>query len=211
MTTADRRPRGRGHELRDDLLDAASRLLVDLEDVDQLTMRAVATAAGVTPPSVYRHFADRAELVRALLGRGFAQFGRGQAESVAGIDDPVERLRSSARAYVRFGVGHPATYRLLFATRHTGRPVAPAGLHPGQAALDGLHGFVAACLPPEQQEHASLYATELWSSLHGYLELRAGKPDLPWPEPDDLVRVAIAPILATMRIDGGASRTDQRR
>lgn len=194
--TPERRPRGRGHELRDDLLDAAARLLSRVEDVDQLTMRAVAAEAGVTTPSLYRHFEDRAALVRALLGRGFQAFGRGQATSVVGLEDPVARLRASARAYVAFGVDHPATYRLLFATRHTGRPVAPAGMHPGQAALDGLRGFVAACLTPAEQEHAATYAAELWSSLHGYLELRAGKPDLAWPEPDDLVEVAIRPVLS---------------
>jgi AcrR family transcriptional regulator len=195
MAAPERRPRGRGHELRDDLLDAAFRLLAGLEDVEQLTMRAVAAEAGVTPPSLYRHFTDRAALVRALLGRGFAAFGRGQAESVTGIDDPTERLRASARAYVRFGIEHPATYRLLFATRHTGRPVAAAGLHPGQAALDGLHGFVSACLGPDAQEHATALAAGMWSTLHGYLELRAGKPDLPWPDPDDLVEMALAPVL----------------
>jgi AcrR family transcriptional regulator len=195
----ERRPRGRGHELRDDILDAAFRTLAGLEDVDQLTMRAVATEAGVTTPSLYRHFEDRAALVRALLGRGFAAFGRGQAMSVADLTDPVERLRSSARAYVRFGVEHPATYRLLFSTRHTGRSIAPAGLHPGQAALDGLHGFVAPCLPPDEQERAAAWAAELWSSLHGYLELRAGKPDLSWPEPEELVEIAIRAVVATAR------------
>ncbi len=63
MTTTRRR-RGTGHELREVVIRVATDLLAELGDVDALTMRAVATAAGVTPPSVYRHFPDKHTLVR---------------------------------------------------------------------------------------------------------------------------------------------------
>jgi len=58
MTTTRRR-RGTGHELREVVIAVATDLLAELGDVEALTMRAVATAAGVTPPSVYRHFPDK--------------------------------------------------------------------------------------------------------------------------------------------------------
>jgi AcrR family transcriptional regulator len=73
-TAGRRRRRGSGHELREVVLRAATNLLAQLGDVDALTMRAVATASGVTPPSVYRHFPDKSALVQAVIAERFAQF-----------------------------------------------------------------------------------------------------------------------------------------
>ena len=55
--------RGEGHRLREELVAAASDLLGELGDPNQLSMRAVAAAAGVTPPSIYLHFADKTALL----------------------------------------------------------------------------------------------------------------------------------------------------
>ena len=54
-----RNQRGQGARLREELIEAASDLLADQGNPDQVSIRAVATAAGVTPPSIYLHFADR--------------------------------------------------------------------------------------------------------------------------------------------------------
>lgn len=74
--THARRRRGTGHELRDVVIKAATDLLALDGDVDALTMRAVATAAGVTPPSVYRHFPDKQTLVRTVITERFDEFTR---------------------------------------------------------------------------------------------------------------------------------------
>src|SRR3978361_1444081 len=49
--------RGHGDELRDEVLSAVNRLLDDWGSDEKLTMRAVAHAVGVTPGSIYLHFA----------------------------------------------------------------------------------------------------------------------------------------------------------
>ena len=69
-----RRPRararkGEGHRLRRELLDAARDLLAQSGDVNQLSVRAVAAACGVTAPSLYRHFADKEAIVQGLIDR----------------------------------------------------------------------------------------------------------------------------------------------
>ncbi|WP_405812725.1 TetR/AcrR family transcriptional regulator [Streptomyces sp. NBC_01390] len=69
MTTSlDRAAKEQGGLLRDQLLDIAGRTLED-GDADALTIRAVATSADVTPPSVYLHFASKQELVHATCLR----------------------------------------------------------------------------------------------------------------------------------------------
>jgi AcrR family transcriptional regulator len=46
-------------------------LLVESGDVGSLSIRAIADRVGVTPPSIYLHFADKTELVFAVCEEHF--------------------------------------------------------------------------------------------------------------------------------------------
>ena len=195
-----RRRRGTGHELRDVVARAATDLLAQLGDVDALTMRAVATASGVTPPSVYRHFPDKEALVHHIIAERFAAFtGRLRDASASASPEPWARLEAIVRAYVRFGADHPGHYRVLFSATNAG----PAGIgldpgteHPGAASFRMLVEAVGACLRAPRRDAALVLATELWASLHGMVDLRITKPEMPWPDPDDLVDAALAAVRA---------------
>lgn len=198
--TANRRRRGTGHELRDLVIRVATDLLAEVGDVDALTMRAVAAAAGVTPPSVYRHFPDKQALVRAVITQRFDEFtSMLRAAAASAGDQPMARLEAMTRAYVRSGLAQPGHYRVLFSAVNAG----PAGLglygeteHPGAASYRALIGAVAACLPARRRAAALPLATELWASLHGIVDLRITKPELPWPDPDLLADAALAAVRA---------------
>lgn len=196
----ERRRRGTGHELRDVVVRAATELLAQLGDVDALTMRAVATASGVTPPSVYRHFPDKEALVRQVIAERFDAFtGRLRDASASAGPEPWACLDAITHAYVRFGADHPGHYRVLFSATNAG----PAGIglgpgteHPGAAAFRMLVEAVGACLRAPSQAAALVLATELWASLHGMVDLRITKPEMPWPDPGDLVDAALAAVRA---------------
>ena len=68
--------RGQGERLREEILAAAERLLIRTGDMEQVSIRAVADEVGVTPPSIYLHFADKLELIFAVCERHFASFDR---------------------------------------------------------------------------------------------------------------------------------------
>src|SRR4051812_45985022 len=93
VTARQRNPRGEGLQLRDDLLDAALGLLAAEGDPDDVSIRAVAKAAGVSPTAAYRHFEDRDALLEAACSRSFDLFSEVLLGSVADEDDPFERLR----------------------------------------------------------------------------------------------------------------------
>ena len=59
--------RGKQHINRQDLLDAALRLLGPNRSVSTLGLREVARAADIAPNSFYRHFRDIDELAVALI------------------------------------------------------------------------------------------------------------------------------------------------
>ena len=79
-----------------------------------MSIRSVANATGVTPPSIYRHFVDKTHLLFEVCARQFTLLDNVLEEAVAGIDDPVEAMAARGRAYVRFGVEHPEHYRIMF-------------------------------------------------------------------------------------------------
>ncbi|HXH56318.1 TetR/AcrR family transcriptional regulator [Iamia sp.] len=196
--TRTRRTRGTGHELRGLVLERATDLLAELGDVDALTMRAVATASGVTPPSLYRHFSDKETLVQAVIAARFEEFTsvlRTAATNAA--DQPMARLEATARTYVHWGLRQPGHYRVLFSAANAG----PAGLglspeteHPGAESYRTVIEAVAACLPVPRHDATLILATELWASLHGIVDLRITKPDMSWPAWDQLVDAALGAV-----------------
>ena len=182
------------------VIRGATDLLAEVGDVQALTMRAVAGASGVTPPSVYRHFADKEALVRTVITRRFDEFtGVLHTAAAAAGDEPVSRLEAISRAYVRWGLEEPGHYRVLFSAANAG----PAGLrlddeaeHPGAGSYRMLVEAVTACLPASRRNAALPLATELWASLHGIVDLRITKPDIPWPDCSVLTDAALDAVRA---------------
>jgi AcrR family transcriptional regulator len=172
--TATRTParRGEGERLRQEILDAAIALIADRGD-EAVSMRAIARAVGITPPAVYLHFADKRELMLAVLEHVFADLGR--ALDAADRGEPRERVRSLVRAYVRWGVAHPGRYKIS----HEGaiaREVPADSARPfGRPHLERLAAAVEAVRPDD----AMRTATRLWACAHGVVSLRLNKPHAP--------------------------------
>ena len=195
MTTTARPPRSRarrgdGERLRAEILAATERLLIQTGDEGAVSIRAIADAAGVTPPSIYLHFADKSELLAAVCEARFADLDRCMAEAAAGVDDPLEALWARGRAYVRFGLDNPEHYRILFMTR-SGADAEPRDVDclPGLTAFSHLVEEVARCMAAGALApgDAFLVATGLWSAMHGVTSLLIARPDFPWPDLDTLL------------------------
>lgn len=107
-----RNPWGHGDRLRGEILAAAGRLLGELGGADGLTLRGVARQAGIAPASIYAHFADKTELVEAVLGHEYERLVG--ALRAADGPDPVTRLRAKLYAFGRYSMDNPGLYRLLF-------------------------------------------------------------------------------------------------
>ncbi len=193
MTAATRRARARraqGERLREEILAAAERLLIETGDEGAVSIRAIADAAGVTPPSIYLHFSDKTELLAAVCEARFQDFDRCLEEAAAGIDDPLEALWARGRAYVRFGLDNPEHYRILFMTRPSA-DTEPRDISclPGLTAFGHLVEEVARCMEAGAlaKGDAFLVATGLWSAVHGITSLLIARPDFPWPDLDQLL------------------------
>ena len=84
---------------------------------DALTTRAVAEAAHVQPPILYRLFDDKTGLLNAVADFGFGVYMEKKRPS-ATPRDPVESLRAGWKLHVEFGLTHPELYLLMYADPH---------------------------------------------------------------------------------------------
>ena len=199
--TRQRNPRGQGERLRDDIIEAASRLLAD-PAAPPLTLRAVAREVGVAATSVYLHFDDIDSLILATVTHLFGELIRQQDEVTEA--DPCQRVLAAALVYCEFGLASPGHYQLMFATPLPLRDYTPEHF-PGWKAFQQLIERVAACLgtdpeapedPADRDDQRAFFTAQLiWQQLHGIVSLRISRPRFPWPPLEETVMAAVDRLL----------------
>lgn len=156
------------------LVDAAERVLVR-DGLRGLTVRAVATEAGVAPMGVYNRFGSKNGLVAAVLVRGFD----GLADSIRTREDadPARRLGACGRSYRRFALANPQHYEAMFGSGASSadRAAAFSGElkeHAG-AAFDVLVDQVARAMEAGvlRRDDPREVASVIWSAVHGAVAL----------------------------------------
>jgi AcrR family transcriptional regulator len=185
-----RNPRGQGERLRASLMEAARELLLELGDQDKLSVRAVTKRAGVTPNALYLHFADKDELLSALMIASFQELRASLRQASSAQTDPVAQLRAFALAYIEFAEQRPGIYRVLFMTKlREGVPIpAPdgaSGEDEGVDTFNDLLQIVTLCLGADRDPFTQ--SAYIWAGLHGYVALRQVIPAFPWPSAADYV------------------------
>ncbi|HEY0255736.1 MAG TPA: TetR/AcrR family transcriptional regulator [Kofleriaceae bacterium] len=81
---------------------------------DGFSLREVARRAGVSAPAVYRHFADKDQLLAAVAAECSQRIGAAMEKAVAAAPpDPLEQFRARGIAYVQFAVSHPEHFRAM--------------------------------------------------------------------------------------------------
>ena len=194
-----RNPRGQGERLRDDIIEAASRLLAD-PAAPPLTLRAVAREAGVAATSVYLHFADIQALILAVAERRFSELVRLQEAARDGSADLCQQLRAGCLAYCEFGLAHQGQYQVMFASPLPMPADMPPEQFPGLVPFRRLIDGVAACIGAEPtDEQAFFTALLIWQQLHGIVSLRISRPRFPWPPLAETVAEAVDRLLAGAR------------
>ena len=189
--------RGEGERLRDEILDAAEKLLVETEDADEVSIRAISQMVGVTAPSIYRHFEDKDALVVAACQRAYGRFDDYMEAAVADAPDALHNLKGRALAYVRFALENPGQYRVLFMSSkthsHTLGSEHQYAFDPDRSEIQALVHLVQAVQRAQDEGLLELHATPmemavmLWSIVHGMASLRIAQPEMPWPEPEQQV------------------------
>ncbi|CAJ1499902.1 TetR/AcrR family transcriptional regulator [[Mycobacterium] burgundiense] len=140
-----------------------------------ISLRAVARRAGVSHAAPKHHFGDRGGLLTAVAAEGFDALTAALTAALGDLDDDAApaavRLAALGRAYVQFGLRHPALFDLMF---------RPAELHPDdptltrsrQRSLSVLSAAVTELAPSELEPSGTPDLALLsWALAHGLVVL----------------------------------------
>ncbi len=202
MGSLERRERER-QELQTQILDA-TRAILSERGYEGLTMRAVADRVEYSVAALYKHFADREELVRALCARDFYAFTQvlSARAGASGDVDPIDRLRAIARSYAEFAIQHPEQYRVMFMSP---LPVEQEQSMFGDPEQDSYTFVAHAVKRALDVGHFAgldldLITQTLWATMHGVLSIEIAhlcvkRKPIPFAPLADRVETAMEGIL----------------
>lgn len=173
-------------DLRQAVLDAAVQTIEE-NGVGSINLRDLARTVGVSHAAPAHHFGDKAGLMTAIAAEGFDLLAEGMEASAGRSDALIE----SGVAYVRFAVGHPAHFAVMFRPELY-RPDDPSVLAAEGRSRAALRGAVGS-IGPEHRGLDPLGTTvAAWSFVHGFatLWLQGVLPDEIGVDPESAVRAS---------------------
>ncbi|MFZ1176797.1 MAG: TetR/AcrR family transcriptional regulator [Mycobacterium sp.] len=156
------RPNYHHGDLRAVILSEAARLVAE-RGADGVSLRELARSAGVSHAAPAHHFTDRRGLFTALATQGFQLLA-------AALVDARGNFADAALAYVRFAIGHPGHYEVMFnkSLLDVSNPELAAA---ESAAGAELFRGVAALTDPKAHADPAGAQLAAWSLVHGFSTL----------------------------------------
>lgn len=124
-------PALRGETATSDRIEQSERILRAAADLLReqgpaaISTRAVATAAGVQTPTLYRLFGDKDGLLDALASYAFESY-LAEKRALPPSADAIDDIRRGWDIHVEFGLRNPAFYALMYGNLRPGRRPAAA-------------------------------------------------------------------------------------
>jgi AcrR family transcriptional regulator len=146
-------------------LIAIARRLIDADGPEALTVSAVAQSAGVKAPSLYKHFADRDALLKAVEIDVLHELEAALRAGTKG-KTPRARLTSMASTYRRFAREQPHRYEVIYSRNVADDPdLAVACLFAAKPLFEELEraGITAERILP--------LSRTLTAFLHGFVSM----------------------------------------
>jgi len=180
-----RAARGSGEHLREEILDAATDLLLETGHAKAVSIRSVALRVGVTPPSIYLHFADKDALLDAVCARYFERLDEVMQRVAADETTNLDRLCAQGMAYVRFATETPELYRI--AMMGEGRPGSDVDMTLNSSAFVHMRTSVESLMAEGvyPKGDATKAALELWTVAHGVAAQLISRPYLPFGDVEE--------------------------
>lgn len=191
-----RNRRGEGARLRQDILDAAARILETTGSEDAVTLRAIARDVGIAAPSIYAHFPDREAVLDQLVIDGFRELAAAIEAAGLGGTDPVARLLAGCHAYLDFAAERPRRYWALFDHSAPGarrRDIESVPVSEGRATFELLVQAIADCAQAGSSASIDHFgdAVAVWVGLHGLATLSVSLASFPWPDQGQLMNALV--------------------
>lgn len=201
-------------DLRNALVSEGLKLL-EQAGHSALTLRDLARRVGVSAAALYAHFADKDALLAAIAAAGFVRLRAALEAAIGGDGDPVTQFVRMGSAYVRFGMDHPALYKLMFASEEL--PARRGEFPQLQAAAETAFTALTAMLERLQARgvlrpgDAAADSLAVWAHVHGLTSLiitgRTACVAEPAPTAPEVVRASLTLLLDGLRSPSRAGQT----
>jgi AcrR family transcriptional regulator len=96
---------------------SAARDLFVTEGYRHVSMRKIAERIEYSPAAIYGYFPSKDTIFFALAEEGFRLLAERASRAVAGLSDPLERLRQGLWAFYEFSKEHQQYFELMFTDR----------------------------------------------------------------------------------------------
>jgi AcrR family transcriptional regulator len=160
-------------DLRNSLIQAGIEILAE-EGGGALSLRKVASRAGVSHAAPYAHFADRQDLIAAISTEGFRQlYERIRAVVEANPHDLANRLVEVAWAYVQFAMQNSSLFKVMFSGILEEENKYPEFVNISHKNFLELVYLVQECQQAGlfRPGPADVLALSVWSLVHGFVSL----------------------------------------
>ncbi len=148
----------RGRERREQILASAARLVAD-QGFHTVGVSDIGAAAGVSGAALYRHFANKSEILIALLDRVVDRLLEGAAAASQG-DDPHLVLTTLVAAHVDFAISEKAILAVYAQEAHNLPTVDRTRLRRKQRRYVEIWSAVYRRLHPSSSEKAARAVVE---------------------------------------------------
>lgn len=197
MTVAARLPpkQDRARQTRERLLDVAGELLAEV-GIERISTNMIAARAGLTPPALYRYFADKYAVIEAL-GRRLMErqnavldrwIARHAPAGIAAMADHVEDILAENAAVTRAEPGAVWILRAL----HASPQLVHVRLESHRHVTDRLTDACARQIPGTDRKI-------LWSRLRLAVELGFAADEMLYEEDRVSAEMVLAQVAATLR------------
>ena len=192
---SQRKPKGAGSERRDEIIAAAKELFV-VEGFAKVTTRALAKKAGISQTGIYLYFPTKEDVLRAIGDQTHEAMTAAFDRAAARPGSPREVLSRLIRAYIDYGLAHPAEYQLTFTVgpdaltplaKDFSRPFAEQ--EPGAKSFMRFRDHLAKLTSSGVLGHfdAGVVTQILWFVGHGAVSLLTTRSRFPWSNRETLI------------------------
>lgn len=150
----------------------ATRKLLATRDSESISVRAIASEAGISPGALYKHFSNKRHLFDYVCHATLEEFEVELAKAIAPY--PVgsfDRVIAQGASYIELALKRPEHFKILF-TPVRSKPAKLRHL-PGEGGFRLLRRCVAEAMDAGEirRDDPDLAAFLLWSRVHGIVTL----------------------------------------
>jgi AcrR family transcriptional regulator len=161
-------------------LVVAAATLLSHDGPSALTVRRIASTAGVSTMCLYDRFGDKNGVIEQLFLDGFHSLSRAIERAVSG-KEPPDCLLAGCQAYRRWAVAHPTQYAVMFTRAVPDFEPSASAKQAAWSTLECLEVGVAAAVDAGVLGGGDAHevARVIWGVCHGMvvMELEGPKPD----------------------------------